>query len=237
MNPVLIIRFVAHEGPGYLATFLDEKQIDWQLLAIDQNEALPTSIQNYSGLVLMGGPMSANDDLPWIPAVLDLIVEADSIGLPLLGHCLGGQLISKALGADITQNSVKEIGWGPVAVAENALAKEWFGNVETFNAFHWHGETFGLPAGAERILSSEYCQHQAYALGKHLVLQTHVEVIPSMIVNWCEEGIAELADAASSPAVQTANEMQEDATLHCFFLNKVASQLYGQWVKNLNTLL
>ncbi len=233
MKPILIIRFVAHEGPGYFGTFLDEQAIAHQLLAIDKGDAVPKTVHQYSGLVLMGGPMSANDDLPWVPAVLHLIQEADAADIPLLGHCLGGQLISKALGAEVRSNPVKEIGWGPVQVAKSALAESWFGPIETFNAFHWHGETFDMPEGAERILSSAYCENQAYALGKHLVLQTHVEVLPAMIVSWCEEGVEELASVSQSPAVQLANEMQEDATLHCFFLHKVASQLYGQWLKNL----
>jgi len=233
MKPVLIIRFVAHEGPGYLATFLDEHAIEYELLAIDQGDELPVAINQYSGLVLMGGPMSANDDLPWIPLVLNLIREVHAADMPLLGHCLGGQLISKALGAEIRQNLVKEIGWGQVKVTENALVKSWFGSIETFNAFHWHGETFDLPAGATHLLSSEYCENQAYAFGKHLVLQTHVEVLPAMVVSWCDEAAEELASAMQSPAVQQAREMQEDATLHCFFLHKVASQLYGQWIKNL----
>ncbi len=233
MKPVLILRFISYEGPGYLSTFLDTLDIAWELVAIDKAEALPETVTDYSGIVLMGGPMSANENLPWIPAVLNIIREADETGIPLLGHCLGGQLISKALGAEVTKNPVKEIGWGQVNVSQSSTAKEWFGAIETFNAFHWHGETFSLPAGATRILSSEHCQNQAYALGKHLVLQTHVEVLPEMVMSWCEEGADELADAIKSPGVQQLSEMQQDLPLHCFFLNKVAKQLYSHWVKNL----
>lgn len=233
MKPVLIVRFVPYEGPGYLATFLEEQSIEWELVAIDQSQSLPEGVLDYSGVVLMGGPMSANDDLPWMPSVLHLIQAAHAGGIPLLGHCLGGQLISKAFGAEITKNVVKEIGWGQVNVSQDDIAKAWFGAIETFNAFHWHGETFDLPAGATLILSNAFCQHQAYVLGKHLVMQTHVEVLPEMVISWCEEGAAELANSLESPGVQAANEMQQDLPLHCFFLNKVAKQLYSQWIKNL----
>lgn len=232
MKPILIIRFVKHEGPGFLATFLDAKQIPWQLVKIDQNEPLPTSLSAYSGLVLMGGPMSANDDLPWINLVIALAKQAYQLDLPMLGHCLGGQLISHALGAKVTQNVTKEIGWHQVIVAENEESKTWFGEVSQFNAFHWHGETFSLPAGATHLLSSKNCLNQAYSLGKHLVLQAHVEVTPDMIKDWCDEGVEELA-STNSPVVQSVREMQDAAALHCFFLNKVASQLYGQWIKSL----
>lgn len=233
MKPVLIFRFVAHEGPGYLGTFLDEHAIPWQLVKIDGGEPVPTALSSYSGVVLMGGPMSVNDDLPWITPLLTLIQAAKSADMPLLGHCLGGQLISKALGASVVKNPVKEIGWGTVNVVPSPTATAWFGPIDTFKAFHWHGETFDLPAEAIHLLASPYCQHQAYSLGKHLAFQTHIEITPEMVTKWCEEGVAELAVAADSPAVQSAELMQQDLILHCFFLNKVAKQVYGQWIKGL----
>lgn len=233
MKPVVIFKNVAHEGPGYLGDFLTQKNIPWQIVNTNQIETLPSSILGFSGMVLMGGPMSVNDDLPWIAPVLALIQEARQADIPLLGHCLGGQLISKAFGGVVTQNPVKEIGWGAVSVTQNEVAKDWFGEIESFNSFHWHGETFSLPEGATHLLSNDYCQNQAYALGKHLALQTHIEVNVEMVQNWCVEGADELAESASSPAVQAADVMQENLPLHCFFLKKVADQVYGQWIKGL----
>ncbi len=233
MKPIIIFRFIAHEGPGYLGDFLNEQKITWQLVKVDENSPLPTSILDYSGMVLMGGPMSVNDDLPWIAPLLHLIREADNNAIPLLGHCLGGQLISKAFGATITKNPIKEIGWGEVSVSNNAVAKQWFGDVEAFNSFHWHGETFSLPQGATHLLASPYCQNQAYALGKHLALQCHIEMTVEMVQKWCDEGEDELAEAQASPAVQQANVMQQNLPLHCYFLNKAAQQIYKQWIKGL----
>lgn len=233
MKPIVIFRHAATEGPGYLGTFLDEQHIPWQLVKIDENEPLPTSVAGYSGVVLMGGPMSVNDDLPWIPPLLTLIREAYTKDIPLLGHCLGGQLISKALGAVVTKNPIKEIGWGEVNVTNNPTAKEWFGELEVFNSFHWHGETFSLPESAVHLLSSPYCQNQAYAISKHLAFQCHIEMTPEMVQSWCEVGVEELAESAASVAVQQADKMQETLPLHCFFLNKVAKQVYSQWIKGL----
>ncbi len=233
MKPIVIFRHAATEGPGYLATFLDEHRIPWQLIKIDADEVLPESITGFSGVVLMGGPMSVNDDLPWIPPLLALIREAHQQDIPLLGHCLGGQLISKALGGVVTQNAIKEIGWGGVTVSKNQDAQTWFGDIEAFNSFHWHGETFSLPSGAIHLLSSPYCENQAYAIGKHLAFQCHIEMTAEMVQSWCEVGAEELAQAASSPAVQQADVMQENLPLHCFFLNKVAKQVYSQWIKGL----
>jgi len=233
IKPVIIFRFLAHEGPGYLGDFLDAQNIAWQLIKVDEGEALPASMLACGGMVLMGGPMSVNDDLPWIAPLLNLIREAHDNDIPLLGHCLGGQLMSKALGAVITQNSVKEIGWGEVTVSPNETAKNWFGNIETFNAFHWHGETFSLPQGAMHLLASPYCQNQAWSIGKHLDFQTHIEMTAEMVAKWCEEGVNELRQSANSIAVQQADAMQQELPLHVFFLQKVAKQVYTQWIKNL----
>lgn len=233
MKPVIIFRHAVTEGPGYLATFLDENKIPWQLIKIDEDELLPASILDFSGVVLMGGPMSVNDDLPWIAPLLALVREAYQADIPLLGHCLGGQLISKALGAVVTKNPIKEIGWGEVTVSDNAVAKEWFGELEAFNSFHWHGETFSLPENAAHLLSSPYCQNQAYAIGKHLAFQCHIEMTAEMVQSWCAVGAEELAQSATSVAVQQADKMQETLPLHCFFLNKVAKQVYTQWIKGL----
>jgi GMP synthase-like glutamine amidotransferase len=238
MKPILIFRFSATEGPGFFSTFLDEQHLPSQLIKIDEGDAVPSSVLDFSGLVLMGGPMSVNDELPWIEPVLTLIREANQAGLPLLGHCLGGQLISKAFGAKVTSNNVKEIGWGEVQVSANEIAQSWFGEMEVFNSFHWHGETFELPLGATHILASANCHNQAYALGKHLALQCHIEMTVPMVQSWCEHGAEELMQAAAShdpiySGVQQADAMQQDLPLHCFFLNKVARQVYAHWIKGL----
>ena len=237
MKPVIIFRFLAHEGPGYLGDFLTSNNIEWQLIKVDEGEPLPASMLAYSGMVLMGGSMSVNDDLPWIAPLLGLIGDARDNDIPLLGHCLGGQLMSKAFGAEITKNPIKEIGWGEVTVSKNETAKNWFDNIETFNAFHWHGETFSLPQGAIHLLASPYCQNQAWSISKHLAFQTHIEMSAEMVQKWCEEGAQELNESAASPAVQQADAMQQELPLHVFFLQKVAKQVYTQWIQGLAQLV
>jgi GMP synthase-like glutamine amidotransferase len=233
MKPVAIFRHAPSEGPGLLADYLNERGIPWQLVCIDAGEAVPDAAAGFSGLAFMGGPMSVNDDLPWIAPVLALIRDAVAREIPVLGHCLGGQLMSKALGGVVTRNPVKEIGWGGVAVAESAAARDWFGEVRAFQAFHWHGETFSLPPGAELLLSSQYCAHQAYALGKHLALQCHVEMTEAMIRDWCAIGADEVAAASDSPAVQSVGQMQAEMRRQLPRLHVVARRLYDHWVSGL----
>ena len=233
MKPVAIFRHAATEGPGYFTDFLHERAIPWQLIRIDAGDAVPQDISAYSGLVLMGGPMSVNDDLPWIPQVLALIRQAVERDIPVLGHCLGGQLMSKALGGVVTRNPVKEIGWGKATVASNDTARAWFGDTQSFEAFHWHGETFSLPQGATHLLSSAYCTDQVFAVGKHLSLQCHVEMNEEMIRDWCEVGADEIAAASGSSGVQSAATMQAQMADKLPQLHAVARQLYQRWVAGL----
>lgn len=230
MKPIAIFRHAPTEGPGFFADFLDAKNIPWQLIRIDQGDALPASAENYGGLVFMGGPMSVNDDLPWIPPVLALIREAVARDIPVLGHCLGGQLMAKAMGGVVSQNAVKEIGWGELAVAQHDEARRWFGARENFLGFHWHGETFSIPAGATALLSSRYCDHQAFAVGKHLAFQCHIEMTADMVREWCDVGAEEVRVSAGSPGVQPVPAIVDNLDRRIAALSAVAASVYAVWL-------
>jgi GMP synthase-like glutamine amidotransferase len=235
MKPIAIFRHAVTEGPGYLADFLDDHEIPWTLVRIDAGDTLPATAEDFSGLVFMGGPMSVNDDLPWISLVLALIREAVDKDIPVLGHCLGGQLMSKALGGVVTRNPIKEIGWGDLQVAANDEARRWFGTQECFPGFHWHGETFSIPPGATAILSSAYCPHQAFSYGKHLGFQCHVEMTAEMVRTWVEVGQDEILSAAASPGVQPAEVIVRDLDVRIPSLNRVAAGIYAVWIKGINS--
>jgi len=230
-KPILICQFYPSEGAGYLATFLDNQQIPWQLLRIDQHETLPQTLEKHSALVMMGGPMSVNDDLPWIEPLLALIRQAQASDIPMLGHCLGGQLIAKALGATVGANAVKEIGWGMVNPSYNKKAEAYFGNLP-FTTFHWHGETFTLPEGATHLLASPYCENQAFAIGKTLAMQCHIEMTSEMVQEWCIADIDYLTSALSSPAVQHPLAMQQALESKIKALQQVADHVYANWLYN-----
>lgn len=232
MKPVAIFRHFHSEGPGYFATFLDRHSIPWQLIRIDQDEPVPSAAEAFSGLVFMGGPMSVNDPLPWVEQSCALIHAAVGAGLPVLGHCLGGQLIARALGAVVTRNPTKEIGWGPVRVMDGGAAQAWFGDLRSFETFHWHGETFAIPAGAARLLESDHCANQAFALGKTFAMQCHVEMTAEMIRQWCRDGAAEIA-ASGGPAVQSPEAMAADIDRRVAALNAVADRIYANWIAGL----
>ncbi len=230
MKPVAIFRFSADDGPGYFASFLDRHAVPWVLFKIDEGEQLPEDADAFAALVFMGGAMSVNDDLPWIAPILTLIHDAIAEDMPCLGHCLGGQLMSKALGGIVTHNAVKEIGWNALQVENSRLSDAWLGAEKSpLTTFQWHGETFSIPAGAERILTSAACANQAFVIGKSLAMQCHVEMTPAMIENWCEDWASENADPAL-PSVQTPDEMQAAVASNISALNKLADRLYAKWL-------
>ena len=232
MKPVAICQYAPHEGPGYFATYLTAHRIPWRLVKIDEGDLLP-KLGDISGLGLMGGPMSVNDDLPWIAPMLDLIRESVARDVPVIGHCLGGQLMSKALGGNVTRNALKEIGWGRIDVGATPLASEW-GQSEPFVGYHWHGETFSVPTGAERIWSSVHCANQAFALSKHFAMQCHIEMTEELIESWCETGLREIeANLARSPAVQTPGAMREKMDARLSALHAVADRVYRRWTAGL----
>jgi GMP synthase-like glutamine amidotransferase len=233
MKPVAIFRSARTEGPGYFASTLERKSIEYRIVKLDEGAAVPRDARRYSGLVFMGGPMSVNDELPWIIPALELIRDAVIKDVPVLGHCLGGQLMSKAFGGKVGANPVKEIGWGEVRVADNAVARAWLGGVPAFNAFHWHGETFSIPPGATRIFEGEHCANQAFALGKHLGMQCHVEMTEELVRTWLETGAGEIESSRRSPAVQRPQDIDRDLAARVANLNEIATRLYDRWTEGL----
>jgi GMP synthase-like glutamine amidotransferase len=233
MNPVAIFRHAPTEGPGYFATVLDRHRIPWRLIKVDAGEAVPEDPRAFSGLAFMGGPMSVNDDLPWIAPVLQLIRASVDVGVPVLGHCLGGQLMSKALGGAVSRTPLKEIGWGEVMVLDNPAAQQWFGRAaKSFVAFHWHGEMFTVPLGAERVLANPYCENQAFALGPHLGMQCHIEMTRDLVDVWCATGAREI-NRSQSPAVQTVETIKADLEPRLQALHSVADGVYAGWINRL----
>ena len=234
MKPVAIFRASPTEGPGYFATYLERRSIAWQLVALDTGERVPRDARKFAGLVFMGGPMSVNDELPWIGSALELARDAVRKDVPLLGHCLGGQLISKALGGTVGATPVKEIGWGEVRVADNEVAREWLGDAQTFLSFHWHGETFTIPPGATRVMENPHSANQGFALGKHFGMQCHVEMTDELVRSWLATGAEEIAASRASPAVQEPDEITRELAARLAALHEVANRIYDRWIEGLS---
>ena len=203
-------------------------------MPLDEDTPVPKDPRRFAGLVFMGGAMSVNDELPWIAPVLELIRESVRKDVPVLGHCLGGQLMSKAFGGKVGANAVKEIGWGEVRVCDNEVARGWLGDLPAFESFHWHGETFSIPPGATRVMENGHCANQGFALGRHFGMQCHVEMTEELVKSWLDTGASEMRESAASPGVQKREEIERDLRQRLGGLNEVATRIYDRWTEGLS---
>jgi GMP synthase-like glutamine amidotransferase len=231
---VLIFLHMDDEHPGYIADFLRQKSIPYRIIRPYQGDTIPQLDDAMIGLVFMGGVMSANDDIPWIKQEIRLIQQALNKNIPLLGHCLGGQLISKALGAIVSQNPVKEVGWH---YCHRHLAdddSDWLGAVpDPFIMFHWHTETFAIPSPGRPLFSSDHCNNQAYSYGDNvLAMQCHLEMTEPWICRWIEGWREDLTVATDSQ--QTYDQIRHGLTEKIASLNQTADIIYSHWVSTLS---
>lgn len=218
-KPLVAFRHVPAEGLGILAECFDAAGLAWSYADLP-NAVSPPALDSVSALVFMGGPMSANDEVPYIRREIQLIQTAIGQNKPVLGICLGAQLIAKALGAKVYRNAVHEIGWYPVSWTEEARRDRLFGGLtQPETVFHWHGETFDLPPGAVWLAESEACRNQAFRLGTNIYgLQFHLEVTPEMIGEWC--------------AAETSGELPAiDPCYNAARLRELGSLIFGRWTR------
>ena len=187
-DSVFVFRHVPFEGLGLIRAPLEERGISIEFADLYRPGAPLPDLTRAAGLIFMGGPMSANDALPYLRQELQLIAQAVERRLPVLCVCLGAQLIAKALGAKVYRNAVKEIGWFEIHFTEAAARDALFAGIGLAETvFHWHGETFDLPPGAECLAFSDTCRNQAFRAGAGVYgLQFHLEVTPAMIEDWCD---------------------------------------------------
>lgn len=231
--PIAVFRFSPTEGPAAFAEWLDAHGLAWQLVALDEGDAVPPDPARFAGIGMMGGPMSVNDPLPWIAPLHALLRRAVVLGVPILGHCLGGQLLAQALGARVTRADVPEIGWIDVDASNPALAGEWLGGRTRFLAFQWHEDAFEPPPGALPLLTDRFNPHQGFVLdGRHVGLQCHVEMTPALVVQWCNASAHELP-AHTEGARQSRADILLDLDARVAALREVAGALYTRWARGL----
>ena len=233
MKPVAIFRHSPTEGPGYFATYLHARGLPWQLVKLDEGEGVPAGVGSFSGLVFMGGPMSVNDDLPWIAPVLELIRKAVPADVPVLGHCLGGQLMARALGAQVLLSPVPEVGWHEVQMSGGAEQKKWFGAAASATVFQWHYDAFELPPEAVHLAGNTSCPNQAFSLGPHLAMQFHLEIDANKLDAWLTEPEPSYQHAQQQyPSVQSVANIRDGTARFLIAQQALADRIYAQWMSS-----
>jgi GMP synthase-like glutamine amidotransferase len=191
----------------------------------------PQRIDGYGALALLGGEMSANDDLPSLRRAERLILQAMDAGIPVIGHCLGGQLMAHALGARVQDSPAAEIGWQTLRVNDTPAAHDWFGPADELTVYHWHRESFELPPGAELLASSAACPNQAFALGRHLAMQFHVELDRHKLGAWSASiDPSFLRMQREVATVQSGASMRAQAAAALPAQQRLADRLYRRWL-------
>ncbi len=188
MPKLLVFQHVAHEILGTLDPLLRGRGFRIRYVNFGRTNYKIPNLDNYSGLIILGGPMNVDQvcDYPYLIPEIDTIKKALDLDMPVLGICLGSQLLAKALGAEVSKNSCKEIGWYEVKKTtegkKDPLLSQ-FGDVEKI--FQWHGDTFEIPKGAVKLASSKTCGNQAFRYGNKVYgFQFHLEVDKQMIERW-----------------------------------------------------
>lgn len=215
---ISVLRHEDFEHLGFFENCLQEENKSFQYIDLGQ----PLQLSGTTGVIVMGGPQSANDPNPGLIAEMKLIEKALKAQIPVLGICLGAQLMAKTLGAPVYKNRVKEIGWAPVYFTDAAKDDALFGSLESPTTFcHWHGETFDMPAGAEWLAYSDNCRNQAFRCGKNAYgIQFHPEITPEMILDWSAQPV-NCGDVAT---------LESTVDPHAFDTSALARRVLNGWL-------
>lgn len=187
---ILISEHISIEGGGTLVSYLENSGHVMRTVSLDHKGTFPRNIDRIKALVILGGPMNVDqeEEYPYLADELGFIKKAIVGNVPVLGICLGAQLIAKALGASVRKNHKKEIGWSKIRFTPEAKEDLLFKDMtEPLDVFQWHEDTFDLPKGSVLLAGSKDCTHQAFRFKDSVYgFQFHIEVTKEMVIRWIE---------------------------------------------------
>ena len=234
---IALLQFEVDNPPGYAARFLAAAGCPGTLVRLDLDPY--AALDPYDGFVLLGGPMMVGDDEPWMTRVLDRLRTALADGTPVLGHCLGAQLLAHAAGGSVGPCPHPEIGWVDVHSADTAAARRVLGPLAAepvHPVLHWHLQSFTLPPGAEWLLTRTEMPTQAFVLGPHIGVQAHIEIEADTLADWLATSLdprdeySDLDPARASIASRA--EIAAVTPLRLPASQRLAARIYGVWLQS-----
>lgn len=234
MKPVLFIKNITLEGPGTMGPFLRERNIPFVIHDLFAGDGLPDSPDAFGAIVVLGGPMSIYEEekYPFLAEEKSFLRRCAELNQPMLGICLGAQLLADILGAKVAKNEVSEIGWMDVELTSDGEISPLFsGFPKSFPVFQWHGDTFTMPSKAYWLARSLLCFHQAFSVEETIFgLQFHIEVDAETAVQWAEYYLNDLPVQEKGSALLLKNNPDRTRTANVASLGPV---LYGNFFETI----
>lgn len=235
MHSVWVLQHTPIETLGIVEDVLRARQVGFDYVPTHLGKPVPAEMGDKAGLIVMGGPMGVYDEAeyPFLRDEMRLIESALAEGRPVLGVCLGSQLLAAALGAQVTKGERKELGWHEVTLSESADEDPLFAGIKpSFWPFHWHGDVFTLPKQCVPLASSKQTACQAFRHGKNAYgLLFHLEVTQPQITQMLSVFADELHEAGGMASV-----IREETPRHLPVLQEIASDVFGRWASGLSAV-
>ncbi|MEK7229759.1 MAG: GMP synthase [Candidatus Binatota bacterium] len=230
----LIFQHAPEEGVGSFAQVFERERVSYHCVRLFEGELPDENWDEIAAVVILGGPMSVDEEerhpfLKWEKTILRTALKQE---VALLGICLGAQLIAAAGGAQVYHGNFKEIGWYPISMTLEGEMDSLLGHLpDKASVFQWHGDSFDLPKGAQRLASSIYYDNQAFRMGRNVYgLQFHLEVTPAMIDLWIDQHSKELARLAYiSP-----DKMRADTATYSPTLKYYGERFFSEFIRRVS---
>ena len=229
----LVLQHLDCEHPGFFAELMRNDGITWDTVDFSVEARFP-DVTAYDALLIFGGPMNVDDTdaYPWLTGEVALIKDALQTRIPILGLCLGAQLIAKALGAAVYVAETAEVGVMDVTLTPAGASDTLFGDLtSTFTVFQWHGDTFDLPSGATLLASSDACVNQAFQFENAYGLQFHLELTMDMAAAWAAIP-AYIASAQQSRGPSALADLDAELTAGFPAIRVTCSHVFSNFLKS-----